>query len=241
MATVIEICESMLEAETMADYHRTLEQAAQAMGCERFGGFLLQDRTATAPGRIERFHNVPAQFAAASYVEDGAMRRDPVMQAVKRSTLPLAWGQDAYIDAGRGEQWEELASWGMLSGMILALHLPGGRHFCLGVESSRSSRPGDVARSADLANLSLVVAYAHAAGERLIWAQNGTGQVNPLSPRERECLLWCAAGKTAWETGVILSISESTVGKHLDAAIRKLNCSNRTHAVATALQAGWLG
>ncbi|MBY3123131.1 helix-turn-helix domain-containing protein [Rhizobium laguerreae] len=35
-----------------------------------------------------------------------------------------------------------------------------------------------------------------------------------LSPREKECLLWIAQGKTSWETAVIMGISENTVAFH---------------------------
>jgi len=37
---------------------------------------------------------------------------------------------------------------------------------------------------------------------------------------------------------VILTISRETVVSHLSNAQRKLNCSNKTHAVATALMLG---
>jgi DNA-binding CsgD family transcriptional regulator len=60
----------------------------------------------------------------------------------------------------------------------------------------------------------------------------------PLLHRELECLRWCAAGKTKWETGEILGISERTVKFHLDQARHKLNCMNVTHAVAKALAIG---
>jgi DNA-binding CsgD family transcriptional regulator len=59
-----------------------------------------------------------------------------------------------------------------------------------------------------------------------------------LSLRERECLQWCAAGKTSAETGAILSISEVTVNWHLKNAARKLDAVNRTHAVAKAVNLG---
>lgn len=39
-----------------------------------------------------------------------------------------------------------------------------------------------------------------------------------LSPRERECLLWVAEGKTAWETAVILGMLEHTVRCYLESA-----------------------
>ncbi len=241
MRTVIDICESLLQADSLDLFRARLEQAAHAMGCERFGGFLLQDANVVLgqPQRIERVDNVPERFNG--YVEQDAMVRDPVMQAVKSSNLPMMWNQATYVQAGCGELWEEGAQWGMVSGMIMAMHLPGGRHFCLGVETSRSLNPLDPHRATELADLSLVVAYAQAAGERLLLQGQDEPKGSPLSSRERECLLWSAAGKTAWETSMILSIAESTVNKHLDSAIKKLQCSNKVHAVAKALQAGWLG
>lgn len=53
--------------------------------------------------------------------------------------------------------------------------------------------------------------------------------------RELECLTWAARGKTAWETGRILSISESAVKKHLGSAAAKLGACTGGHAIALAL------
>jgi DNA-binding CsgD family transcriptional regulator len=56
-----------------------------------------------------------------------------------------------------------------------------------------------------------------------------------LSARELECLQWTAAGKTAFETSVILGISERTVRFHQNAAREKLGCATTTQAVAKAV------
>lgn len=53
-----------------------------------------------------------------------------------------------------------------------------------------------------------------------------------VSARELECLKWIAEGKTAWEAGIILGISERTVRFHLNAAREKLDCQTTTQAVA---------
>lgn len=62
-----------------------------------------------------------------------------------------------------------------------------------------------------------------------------SGTDGSLSEREKECLRWAAEGKTAWETGQILNVSERTAVFHLNNAMKKLGAVNRTHAVARAL------
>ena len=67
------------------------------------------------------------------------------------------------------------------------------------------------------------------------------GTVPTLTRRERECLGWCAEGKSYWETAVILGISERTVSFHMEAVRGKLNAGSNAHAVAIAVRAGLLG
>jgi len=60
--------------------------------------------------------------------------------------------------------------------------------------------------------------------------------VESLTPREVECLSWTAKGKTSWDTSRILEVSENTVIFHLRNAIKKLEVTNRSHAVAKAVE-----
>ncbi len=59
-----------------------------------------------------------------------------------------------------------------------------------------------------------------------------------LTPREIDCLRCAANGKTDGEIAEILNIARWTVVTYLQNAKIKLNCSNRTSAVATALSHG---
>ena len=59
-----------------------------------------------------------------------------------------------------------------------------------------------------------------------------------LSKREQEVLQWAAEGKTEWEIGLILGVSEHTAGKFIRLAHLKLHAGNRTHAVAQAMRLG---
>ncbi|MET4608933.1 DNA-binding CsgD family transcriptional regulator [Bradyrhizobium sp. JR4.1] len=51
-----------------------------------------------------------------------------------------------------------------------------------------------------------------------------------LSAREKQCLRWVEEGKSSWEIGVILRVSENTVNIHLKNAMRKLEVTTRSHA-----------
>ena len=44
---------------------------------------------------------------------------------------------------------------GKFPGIVVVMHLPGGKHLCLGIETSKQLKPGDPACAADLADLSL--------------------------------------------------------------------------------------
>ncbi len=61
-----------------------------------------------------------------------------------------------------------------------------------------------------------------------------------LTPREHQILAMLAKGLTNKEVGRVLGISENTARNHVNSIIEKLEVSDRTEAVATAIQQGIL-
>lgn len=59
-----------------------------------------------------------------------------------------------------------------------------------------------------------------------------------LTAREADCLAWAAQGKTDWEIGEILGISENTVHWYIENIKRKLGVTTRIQAVVSAIQDG---
>lgn len=59
-----------------------------------------------------------------------------------------------------------------------------------------------------------------------------------LSAREREVLCWAQQGKTYWEIGCILGISQRTVKFHFARIKSKLDVVSMAHAIAKAMRAG---
>ena len=69
-------------------------------------------------------------------------------------------------------------------------------------------------------------------------ACGGKQASDPLSERERECLLWVSEGKTTDEVALILGVSSNTVNSYIAHAIQKFGASNRAMAIATAIRSG---
>jgi len=62
--------------------------------------------------------------------------------------------------------------------------------------------------------------------------------VKELSSREVTILNWMKNGKTNWEIGKILGVSERTVRFHIESIFSKLEVTSRSQAVATAIEHG---
>jgi len=136
--------------------------------------------------------------------------------------------------------WEEQARFGYRTGIALALHLPEGRHFMLGMDRAEPlpSNPGELTRL--VADLQLFAVYAQDAAWRVVMPRDPSANNNlaRLTPRELECLRWTMDGKTAWEVGGILNITERTAVLHLNNAMHKLGCTTKHQAVLKALRMG---
>ena len=72
-------------------------------------------------------------------------------------------------------------------------------------------------------------------------AETREEDLSRLTPREWDCLRLTAQGYREAEVGSVVGLAPTTVRFHLDNVARKLGASNRTHAVAIAVQLGLLG
>ncbi len=167
-------------------------------------------------------------------------RRDPVMQHCKRQSVPIIWNQKTYVESGLGEKWEEQARFGMSNGIALALHMPEGRHFFVGVERDQPVPANPTELTRVVADLQLFAVYAQDAAQRILVPAQPDSNLPALTPRELEALRWTMEGKTAWEVGHVLGITERTASLHVNNATHKLGCVNKHQAVLKALRLGML-
>ena len=139
------------------------------------------------------------------------------------------------------EMWEEQARFGLSNGICLALHMPEGRHFILGVERDRPVPMESQELTRLVADLQLFAVHAQDVALRILTPVAAEPGAPPLTPRELETLRWTMEGKTAWEVGNVLGITERTAALHVNNATHKLGCVNKYQAVLKALRLGIIG
>jgi DNA-binding CsgD family transcriptional regulator len=173
-----------------------------------------------------------------SFVNRENGRSDPVMQHCKRHSMPIIWDQQTYVSHGLVDKYEEQARFGYRYGIAMALHMPEGRHFFLGVDRDRPMPPNAAEVTRLVADLQLFAVHAQDAAQRILTPAPTDPAAPSLTPRELETLRWTMEGKTAWEVGVLLGISERMAALHVNNATHKLDCVNKHQAVLKALRLG---
>jgi DNA-binding CsgD family transcriptional regulator len=228
--------QSVLEAKDQAQFQSVVIRFAQHLGFDTVSAMVVVDR----PGIESEFvtvHNTPMAFED-TFENTSVNKRDPVMQHCKRQTMPIIWGQKTYLDNNVIELWETQARYGYRNGIAMALHLPEGRHFMLGVDRDQEP-PNDRAELTRIvADLQLFAVHAQDTAMRVLVSEALQPERPSITPRELEVLRWTMDGKTAWEVGVLLSVTERTVIQHLQNAMRKLECNSKHQAVLKALRLG---
>ena len=181
--------------------------------------------------------NTPASYRD-EFVDAGSGKRDPVTQHCKRKSVPVIWNRETYLAADMVDKWEAQARYGYRTGVALALHMPEGRHFMIGVDRDQPlpGDPGELTRI--VADLQLFAVHANDAAQRVLLPAATSSDLPSLTPRELETLRWTMEGKTAWEVGNILGISERTAVLHANNATHKLGSANKHQAVLKALRMG---
>jgi DNA-binding CsgD family transcriptional regulator len=227
---------SVLEAKDQAQFRSVVIRFAQQLGFDTVSAMVVVD----APGIASEFvtvHNTPMAFET-TFADVSVNRRDPVMQHCKRQTMPIIWSQKTYLDNNVIELWETQAQFGYRNGIAMALHLPEGRHFMLGVDRDQDLPVDRLELTRMVADLQLFAVHAQDTALRILVSEGAQPECPALTPRELEVLRWTMDGKTAKAIGVLLNITERTAVQHLQNAMVKLNVNSKHLAVLKALRLG---
>ena len=227
---------SVLQSRTRDEFQSEVVGFAKRLGFETVAATVVVDHFLGDAEFISVDNTPQAYLKSFQMPEKG--RRDPVTQHCKRQSVPIIWDQGTYVRDGQGDLWEEQARFGYRNGIALALHMPEGRHFMLGVDRDQPVPPDPVELTRLVAELQLFAVFAYESALRILVPSPSDSSAPSLTPRELEALRWTMEGKTAWEVGALLGISERTAVLHVNNAMHKLGCVNKHQAVLRALRLG---
>ncbi|HEX4234775.1 MAG TPA: LuxR C-terminal-related transcriptional regulator [Caldimonas sp.] len=227
----------MADSTDMQTLETRLVRFANELGFGIISGALILEHGA---GRVSSipFGNIPEAYKATSE-SDARGKRDPVMHRLKRLSTPFVYDQSTYVNEDAADIWEVQAFFGYKTGIAMALHLPGGKHFLMGVDRDEPLPGDEMLLTRMMADLQLLAVHAQETTIRLLVPESVEVQYLPrLTERELEILRWTAEGKSAWAVGQILSISEHNVKYHIKRILMKLAVGSKHQAAAKAKSLG---
>jgi LuxR family quorum sensing-dependent transcriptional regulator len=214
----------------------SLDKAARAFGmdCYAISGIPLPNE------RIDPYFMLNAWPDGwfERYVQQNYVHVDPVIYRTKMSNEAFVWSEalaDQPLSRSAKRVMNEATEFGMLDGYSVPLHSVGGFQAIV----TFGAKKVDLS-SEQRGALHIVSIYAHNRVRAFMSesSERSAAAAAKVTPREREVILWCSAGKTNWEIGQILGISEKTVQHEIASASRKLNSVNRAQLIAESIRLG---
>lgn len=227
---------SVMQARNRNEFRDEVVRFTQRLGFATVSAITVIDH-GLGKSEFINVDNTPDDYVQ-PYADASCYRRDPVMQHCRRQTVPIIWDQHTYLAHGAGDLWDQQAGFGYCTGIAMALHMPEGRHFLLGVDRDQALPEDADELQRIVADLQLFAVHAQEAALRLLVPAEMQPERPALTPRELEALRWTMDGKTAWEVGSVLGITERTAVLHINHAMHKLGCVSKHQAVLKALRLG---
>ena len=219
----------LMESISDGELHLAMEAAASAFDLSCFAYLALPQ---ASKGNARLISNYPTQWTT-HYLRSHYERLDPVIIRVLQDTEPFQWGprgHPAPLSASQLQLLDDAAYFGIRYGFTIPIH--DGRSPIAAVTFATGHRNAAFRRCVERHKhvFQLMALCFHVHAQRAILGKVVDGAA--LSPREIECLRWAMRGKSAWDIGMILGISQRTAAFHLNNAKLKLRVRTIQQAVA---------
>ncbi|MBI4005529.1 MAG: LuxR family transcriptional regulator [Gammaproteobacteria bacterium] len=231
--------ESLLKCDTLEELRITVSHIVNEMGFEHFIYGVQVNTSLTNPYRFI-LSGYPKEWRS-HYIEADYEKIDPTfLHCIKSgSVIPVLWDGKLSSNRKAARLMGEASEFGLASGVSLAVHGGHGETAMLSLACSRKPKSAYTDIIASLGNAQLFACYLHEAIQRLVLNRESLPiKTTELTPRENECLLWAAEGKSSKEIADILHVSQRTVIFHVHNASHKMGVSHRQHAIARAISLG---
>jgi len=228
-------CAEVLHAKSVGDLRRKMVAFSEDRGFWRVSATVITDHSPTLREH-QHITNASADYMS-EFQDMEAARVDPVSQHAASSSTPLVWDQSTYVKGGQANLWERQAPSGYRSGIVVAFHLPRGRHFLFGPDSDQPTCGSAAQVKRLVEDVIQFAAHAQAAACELSFQLDPPDhdQPNP-TPGELEALRWSMDGMTRWEVGRKMALSERDVALRLQRVMRKLGCSSTYESALRAIK-----
>jgi DNA-binding CsgD family transcriptional regulator len=227
-------------AETLDEVDDALKRVLANFGVGHFVLYQATDRARRPTGA--RIAGPMHKDWRKHYVDNGMANHDELLSWGLKSAAPTTWtrfSDENDISSGQKLMFDEAKNFGLNDGFYLPIHQADGSMH--GVSMMVPEKLESDSRV--LAALHLLALYYSIAANRLGLSppeppSPPEGSKGILTPRQRQCLQWVRAGKSSWEIGEILSLSEHTINEHLEEARKRLKVYTTTQAVIEAALRG---
>ena len=227
----------LARATSTEEISDALEQFARQFGLSMTGHVTLFDDTPAHSISYTMNDELPNYWD--DYNSLNCFECDGILWQAQHQFLPIPWGfadQRAIMDSREKRLYSLADDYGIFQGAMVPIHGPHG-FSALGTATTEDEA-GFRKRLPEFGMIAqLVGIYLNEAVHRICLV-TPKKDIPKLSPREKECLAWAAAGKTAWEISQILNVSEATAIFHTANAKRKLNTKALPQAIARAVAMG---
>lgn len=227
---------SVLHARDEAGLLEAMRGAMATIGCEQvLYGIEMRLPQVGVVQHITSGYPMPYQQL---YHQRAFIARDPTVTHCQTRSDPLVWSEKIYAPSSY-EIMEESRHHGLGYGVSLPVHesprvvgmlsLARDQPFANEAEQQRAIQAGEV-----------LAACVHMASQRLIVPGILESKRPRLSPQEGECFKLVAIGKSNWDIGQLLNISETTAAFHVKNVLKKFGVSTRMQAVAMGVALGMI-
>jgi LuxR family quorum-sensing transcriptional regulator LasR len=226
----------LLTATSEEEAWQQLQSAVRGLGFDH-GLFAVLPQPRQNPDQVYLRSTYPTSWRQ-HYDQQNLRATDPTVAYCFKSAAPMVWMDHSFTTPAQQALYEEASSFGLRVGVTLPIR---GQHGEVGMLTCvRDQAPGKAFihdLQPTLGSLSLLRDIASDAFGPYIQAVDSPA-IPSLTTRERDCLQWMAAGKTAWEIGRLLNISEAGVNFHIANLRSKFGVSRRNDVVIQALRLG---
>lgn len=215
--------------------HALLAGACRELGFDHFALLHHAAPRSGSPARL-RLDNYPGAWVDRMKART-LCRVDPVHAACLATNVGFSWDSipGSALAADQRRAFEEAGRHGLRVGFTVPIHLPGQpAASCSFAARSTISLGHERTMAAEC-----IAAHGFRAAHRLL---GPAPAARPrLSRRELQCVALVAAGKSDWEIGRILGISEETVRTYVKSARAAYDVTTRTQLAVQALRDGTIG